>query len=395
MKEKYLETHPWIKFEVDLREAPPELWMFLGEAASKCDHLAGVPLRPEVAQRLHLVYLAKGAAGTTAIEGNTLSEEQVLQHIQGELHLPPSQEYLQQEVDNIVRACNEIARTIVGPDENPAICRNLLCEFNRKVLEKLSVEDEVVPGELRTHSVIVGNVYRGAPAEDCSHLLDRLCEWLNTAFAPPKPHYAVPYAILKAVIAHLYIAWIHPFGDGNGRTARLLEFHLLLSAGLPLPAAHLLSDHYNKTKAEYYRQLDRASRSGGDIIPFITYALRGFVDGLRAQLEDIRMQQWQVAWENHVHQIFQAKSSEVQKRRRDLALDLGSVGHFVEIHKIADLTPRLARAYAKKTERTLLRDVKELEHHDLIVRRPGSIRARREIILAFLPARAMNETNDA
>ncbi|NOY75701.1 MAG: hypothetical protein GXP32_07900 [Kiritimatiellaeota bacterium] len=32
-------------------------------------------------------------------------------------------------------------------------------------------------------------------------------------------------------LAHVYIAWIHPFGDGNGKTARLMEFYLLLRSG--------------------------------------------------------------------------------------------------------------------------------------------------------------------
>ena len=100
----YEQTHPWITFRLDLRQADWGLWLDLGEAASKCEHLAGAPLQPEVAQRLHEIFLAKGAAGTTAIEGNTLSEAQVLQHIRGELHLPPSQAYLQQEVENIVPA---------------------------------------------------------------------------------------------------------------------------------------------------------------------------------------------------------------------------------------------------------------------------------------------------
>lgn len=56
------------------------------------------------------------------------------------------------------------------------------------------------------------------------------------------------YAIFKAVVAHLYLAWIHPVGDGNGRTARLVEFQILLSSGVPSPAAHLLSNHYNQTR---------------------------------------------------------------------------------------------------------------------------------------------------
>src|SRR3954471_974864 len=81
------------------------------------------------------------------------------------------------------------------------------------------------------------------------------------------------FAILKAVLAHLYIAWIHPFGDGNGRTARLIEFELMVRAGVPLPAAHLLSDHYNRTRAVYYIELDKTSHGHFELEPFVRYAL--------------------------------------------------------------------------------------------------------------------------
>jgi Fic family protein len=68
-----------------------------------------------------------------------------------------------------------------------------------------------------------------------------------------------------------------------------------------MPAAHLLSNHYNETRSEYYRQLDMASRSGGDVIPFIRYAMQGFVDGLRDQINLVRDQQLHVAWINFVY----------------------------------------------------------------------------------------------
>jgi len=41
---------------------------------------------------------------------------------------------------------------------------------------------------------------------------------------------------------------IHPFGDSNGRTARLIEFYILLRAGLPDMVSHILSNHYNDTR---------------------------------------------------------------------------------------------------------------------------------------------------
>src|SRR5258708_188060 len=90
----YEQTHPWLKFAADFRSAPPHFWMLLGECQSKCEHIAGVPLQPDTAEELYKIYLAKGALATTAIEGNTLSEEEVRKHLDGKLQLPPSLEEL-------------------------------------------------------------------------------------------------------------------------------------------------------------------------------------------------------------------------------------------------------------------------------------------------------------
>ena len=337
------------------------------------------------------MYLAKGAAATTAIEGNTLSEEEVLKAVEGKLVVPSSRQYLKQEVDNIIAACNDIGvRVAIG--ELEPLSSALLCSFNRQVLDNLPVGEDVAPGELRKYSVVVGNMYRGAPSEDCPRLVERLCEWLNGPdFQSPENSpegMDTVYAILRAVVAHLYLAWIHPFGDGNGRTARLLELHILLSAGVPSQAAHLLSNHYNQTRAEYYRQLDQASKSGGEITPFIEYAVRGFVDGLHEQIETIRMQQWDVFWRDFVYEKFRSQNSKAATRQRYLALDLGENAGWVEVGKVTKLSVRLAAAYAGNTTKTTQRDISALLEMGLIQRDGNKIRARRELILSFLPLRS-------
>jgi hypothetical protein len=105
-------THP--RFRINLGDVGPEFWLCLGEAVSKCEHLARVPLRPATAEKLHQLYLAKGAAATTAIEGNTLSEDEVLRAVEGRLEVPPSKEYQKQEVENIIVACNRISEQIMA-----------------------------------------------------------------------------------------------------------------------------------------------------------------------------------------------------------------------------------------------------------------------------------------
>ena len=257
------------------------------------------------------------------------------------------------------------------------------------VLKNLTVEDGVVPGELRKYSVGVPQ-YRGAPAEDCEYLLERLCQWLNGADFEGPADQKLAYAIIKSALAHLYIAWIHPFGDGNGRTARLVEFQLLLSSGVPAPAAQLLSNHYNQTRAEYYRQLDQASKSGGDIVPFLTYAIRGFAEGLRAQIAVIRDQQWAVAWESFIHAIFLEKAGKTHERRKALLLDLSIRNLSVPLNELTQISPRVATLYARLSTRTLLRDVKALLAERLVKIDAEGVRPNKELVLAFLPARAQS-----
>ena len=72
----------------------------------------------------------------------------------------------------------------------------------------------------------------GRSPKDCPALVGMLCDWLNGPdFVTDDPALIFPLGLIRAIVAHLYIAWIHPFGDGNGRTARLVEFQLLLETG--------------------------------------------------------------------------------------------------------------------------------------------------------------------
>ncbi|MDZ7697639.1 MAG: Fic family protein [Deltaproteobacteria bacterium] len=383
----YERTHPWINFTLDLRKLDHTTWLRLGEAVSKAEHIAGVPLNPEAAERLHAVYLAKGVLATTAIEGNTLTEDEVRKHLAGHLNLPPSRQYLGREIDNIVTACNFISNEVIQGNYGP-ITPNEIHEYNKLVLKDLPLNEDVVPGKLRQHSVVVGR-YRAAPAEDCEYLLARFCEWMNGMAFPDGLRRAC--SILSAIAAHLYFVWIHPFGDGNGRTARLIEFRYLLQAGFPTPAAHLLSNFYNLTRAEYYRQLDKASRSDGQMSEFIAYATEGLIDQLREQLQVIRDLQLNATWDNYVYKRF-GKASTAHLRQRRLVLSLSNVTEndgWVRVSEVDTLTPKLAQAYANKTAKTLTRDLNAIEQMGLIERSRRLVRANKRLILAFLPARTV------
>ena len=94
----YLDSHDFLTFNLprDLGHVPL-FWLRMGEARSKCQHIAGAPLPPAVALELGQIYMAKGIHATTAIEGNTLTEHEVREVLAGTADIPPSRDYL--EVD--------------------------------------------------------------------------------------------------------------------------------------------------------------------------------------------------------------------------------------------------------------------------------------------------------
>lgn len=388
-KREYTGTHPWITFRVDLGELSHLDWMLLGEARAICDQIAGTPLTPEVADRLHELYLAKGVHATTAIEGNSLSEEEVSRLLAGALRLPPSQQYLAQEVENVIAACNSIAGQVIEHGSQPLSVADI-CRYNGQVLEGLNLrEQEAVPGEIRRHNVVVGR-YRAAPSQDCRYLLERMCDWLNGPDFAGDIEDASGFVKVaaKALAAHLYLAWIHPFGDGNGRTARLVEFRILVESGLPFPVGHLLSNHYNRTREMYYRALERSSKvEPYSIREFFSYALGGLVDGLQEQIEWIERQQLQLAWDSFVREQFADKNTNAARRQQRLLLDLDDETPTPR-SGITVITPRIALEYAGKTSKTVTRDLNLLEEKRLIVRTPQGIVPNLDLVRAFLPAGA-------
>lgn len=380
MSRKYEQTHPWLTFNFDTRLFSHHIWMLLGAAQSKCRHIEGSPLDEEHAKILHNVFLAKGVQATTAIEGNTMSEEEVRAIMEDRADIPPSRQYQEQEVRNILDAYNHIADRDISQ-----LSVEEICEFNGMVLRKLDLADGVQPGQIRKHSVGVGS-YRGAPAEDCPYLLSRLCEVLNGNFSLGDG-WEYASGILKAIIAHLYLAWIHPFGDGNGRTARLVELKICVASGIAKPACQLLSNHYNKTRDKYYRVLDRASKQK-TIVDFLEYALEGMVDMLDEQIKVIREYQIHSTWQNAVHSAISGNTA-ANMRKRDLALALYDYPEGILRSDLKTISLKHALEYGGKSSRKLDHDIYDLRNLGFIRIEDKRVYPNIAKVLAWVPKKKM------
>jgi Fic family protein len=343
----------------------------LGACEAKCREITRLGTVADLTGGSRRAALLEAGLASAAIEGNTLTPEEVRLHARGELRLPGSRAWLVKEIENIADGCRRVAH-VVDAGKAVALSPELIAEMNSLVLRDLPLEKGVAPGRIRRSDITVYG-YRPPPPGKCRGLLARFCKWVNgKAFEAPEG-LGMVYAVIKAVLAHLYLVWIQPFGDGNGRTARLAEFHVLLSAGVPLSAALLLTRHYYCTRRAYYRELDAAGRPGGDVMPFLAYAVEGLRDQLDGLLADLTRRQLAAAWRERVRELFRRKTRPSDVRRLHLALDLSTRRAPVRMSALAEVTPRVAREYARRSSKTLMRDVAALVEMGLLERTAAGI----------------------
>ena len=195
-------------------------------------------------------------------------------------------------------------------------------------------------------------------AEQVPELTAGLFSWLDRDFPPAGEGGNLGSAVIRALVTHVYLLWIRPFAEGNGRTARLAEACVLLDAGYPAVAARIPSTFYATLRPEYHRQLELATRERS-LTSFISFAADGLRSGLHDLHDSIRRAHFARAWrgfvldrlEGHPH-----RKRTVFRRRRDLMLALPLDGTR-DIEEIARLDPLTARLYSGLSKRTLRRDL--------------------------------------
>lgn len=164
----------------------------------------------------------------------------------------------------------------VVANKNRNLTPELLSELHgymtAKTLEKESdagrfrtPDDDVVVEDAMTHEV----VHTPPPAQDVPEFVDEVCRFFNggeqTLFIHP---------IIRAVVLHFMIAYVHPFVDGNGRTARALFYWYMLRNGYWLMEYMPISRIIGKSKKMYEKAFLHSEADGNDIGYFISYNLR-------------------------------------------------------------------------------------------------------------------------
>lgn len=367
----------------------------LGQCDATIKVLTEIPMEPDYRRQLLNVSLIKGAQSTTAIEGNTLSEEEIVT-IQKGKDLPPSKVYQQKEVQNIIEAFNALLLEVVIDNKDQLITPEFILRLHKMVGQNLGEHFNAIPGKFRGHNVTVGK-YRGPDYKDVIPMIQKLCDWMKTEFHYEQGQNYIN-TVIQAIVLHVYIAWIHPFGDGNGRTARLIEFYILLRAGNPDFASHLLSNFYNETRSEYYRHLDNSTKTG-NLNEFLKYAIQGYRDGLYHIVDIVQTNQIEISWTNYIYNVFKSKkitgkTEEVNKRRRNLIISL-PIGSRFNLKNITKVSVEIALTYNNLSERTTNRDIQELINLDLLIENDDGTFSPNSIVLKNFIAKRKDKHDHA
>jgi len=235
------------------------------------------PFIPKWEIALRREAIIRKAHSSTAIEGNMLSLEQVSDLANGREVMASRKD--KQEVLNYLSVLENVAKLTDGKK----ITEKNILSIHR-MLTKDTLENPSDCGSYRTRYFVVGNrftkeiIFRPPDNKDVPELVKALVEWLNSDDAGELD------PVIEAGIAHYEFVRIHPFVDGNGRTARVLATLILYMRGFDAKQFFCLDDYYDSDRQAYYRALQSVDKRTIDLTGWLEY----FVEGVKISIEKVK-----------------------------------------------------------------------------------------------------------
>jgi len=296
---RYVIPDSWIKYDLARVSGP------LVNAKAAVLALGSVPYQRSWAEKLQAVQLKREVEGTSRIEGAEFSEPEL------DIALRETPEQLatrsQKQAAAAVGAYRWIARL---PEDRP-LDDKLILEIHRRIVTGAD-DDHCEPGKLRgaDENVTFGLPrHRGANGGDeCAGAFAQLC----AAAREMRGH----DPLIQALAVHYHLAAMHPFMDGNGRTARALEAFLLQKQGLRDTLFIAMSNYYYEEKNDYLGALAQVRRERHDLGAFLVFGLKGIEKQCMRLLDEIKKNIAKSLFRDTMHDLFGRLQN---KRKRVIA----------------------------------------------------------------------------
>lgn len=260
----------------NLKLVEPTFDSTLTDLIIELDHLRkkqlGGTTHPKVFFQLKHIFHTLESIGSARIEGNNTT---IAEYIETKLSdvkvVTPSI----LEIQNIEKAMAFIEENV---NDYP-INRTFLSEMHKKIVDGLlpppNGEGDSTPGVYRKVNLKINKSSHKPPewlaVED---YVNELLEFVNKDDSPK-------YDLLKTAIAHHRFVWIHPFGNGNGRTVRLFTYAMLVKAGFNVNVGRIINPTavFCSNRNDYYKFLSEADEGTVEgLTSWIEYVLKGLKD---------------------------------------------------------------------------------------------------------------------
>lgn len=330
--------------------------------------IENAPLIPSYERQFQEDALHRTIHHGTHIEGNELSFEQAGKLLRG-LNGETNAEEISGNTDLVAkdRDIQEIINYRSAMDYVDSVFRNFqgsMVNYSEdlvKMIHKKTVH-RVVPeeaqGQFRQTQVVLkdsrtGEVtFRPPPAIEVPYLMSDFTEWLNS-----QEHREV-HPIIRAAVSHYAIASIHPFVEGNGRTARAFATLVLFAEGYNIKRLFSLEEYFDRDAESYYKTLIDTSNqskelSERDLTGWIEY----FTHGLAIELARIRDKVNKLSLDM---KIKRKRGEQIALTDRQIKIvEYLSENDRVMMMQLRDIFPMIS-------EDTILREIQDLTNKDII-----------------------------
>ena len=369
-----------VQFNLNLQVNDRRIIQDLARVHALAGVIRGIPIPPFVQRRLDQLNIRRAVRGTTGIEGTELSEQEVSRVLDSPPGVPtlgPGREREEQETRN-AEALMLYVGEYVRKDPTAPISEALILQFHRILTQGIDYPHNE-PGRYRNHSVVAGAYRPPETGDQVRRLMAEFLRWFNSG--PPTSWDPV----LMAIVAHFYVVSIHPFGDGNGRTARAVESFLLYKAGVNVRGYYSLANYFYQNRPEYIYNLNHVQTRGQtDLTPFVAFALEGLVRELEAVHAEVLAEVSIIAFRDYARQVLDDKgrlATSAGERQLRFLIELARGP--VSLRDLRSGGHPLSRLYRNVSTRTLMRDINSMKEQGLIVAEGDLLKARVDLMSRY------------
>lgn len=265
----------------DIKLVEPAFNSSLTDLVIELDYLRKKPLggstHPKVFFQLKHIFHTLESIGSARIEGNNTT---IAEYIETKLTEAKSVPQGIKEIQNIEKAMAFIEENV---DDYP-INRFFVSEMHKMIVDSLlpppNGEGDYTPGEYRKVNLKIQKSSHHPP--DFLKVEEYMTELFDFIAKEDSPK----YDLIKAAIAHHRFVWIHPFGNGNGRTVRLFTYAMLVKTGFNVNVGRIINPTavFCSNRNDYYSNLSEADKgTETGLLIWIEYVLKG----LKEEIEKI------------------------------------------------------------------------------------------------------------